>query len=156
MRGVLQAHLIGQLPALVRSSGTSNHCVITVEVLSDFLEWGVAGLDVEEVDDSEFDGEPDAVNDVVLPANVVEGDGVDVLIEEDWSMLATSFGKTMQKVYSRAMSTDKNMTVMPLARMLYGRISTQYPTSNPDQALLYATKNRKINATTALAAAWFP
>ena len=47
------------------------------------LERSVAGLDVEHVDDNEFDGEPDAVDDVVLPADVADGDGVNVLVEED-------------------------------------------------------------------------
>jgi len=52
-------------------------------VLCNLLERGVLGLDVEEVDDGQLDSEPAAVDDVVLPLDGVEGDGVDVLVEEE-------------------------------------------------------------------------
>jgi hypothetical protein len=52
-------------------------------VLGDLLEGSVAGLDVEEVDSGQLDGEPYAVEDVVFPSEVVECDGIDVLVEED-------------------------------------------------------------------------
>ena len=51
-----------------------------VKVLRNLLERGVAGLDVEEVHDDEFDHDPDIVHDVVLPSNVLQGNGVDVLV----------------------------------------------------------------------------
>ena len=81
--GVLQACLGSKLECLLRCSRTADNGLVTVEVLGNFLEWGVACFDVEKVDDCEFHGEPDAVEDVVFPAEVVEGDGVDVLVEED-------------------------------------------------------------------------
>jgi len=81
--GIFQACLGRKLESLLGCGGTANYGLVAVEVLGDFLEGGVACFDVEEVDDGEFDGEPDAVEDVVFPAEVVEGDGVDVLVEED-------------------------------------------------------------------------
>ena len=69
------------------------------------------------------------------------------------------FSRAMGLVYwlnQSARSIAKNMTVRPLARMLYGKISTEYPTSRPDQAVLYARKKLKMNATTELAAAVLP
>lgn len=51
-----------------------------IKVLGNLLERSVAGLDVEEVHDEELDDDPDVVHDVVLPADVLEGNGVDVLV----------------------------------------------------------------------------
>ena len=49
-------------------------------MLGDLLERGVAGLDVEEVDDDELDRKPDIVHDVVLPLDVAQSDRVDILV----------------------------------------------------------------------------
>ena len=81
---IFQACLGSKLECLLRCGRTANNGFVAIEVLGDLLERGVACFDVEEVDDCEFHGEPDAVEDVVFPAEVVEGDGVDVLVEEDW------------------------------------------------------------------------
>jgi len=51
-----------------------------VEVLSNLLERSVAGLDVEEVHDNELEHDPDVVHDVVLPSDVLQSYGVDVLV----------------------------------------------------------------------------
>jgi hypothetical protein len=51
-----------------------------VKVLGNLLERSVAGLDVEEVHDDELDDDPHVVDDVVLPCNVLQSDGVDVLV----------------------------------------------------------------------------
>lgn len=51
-----------------------------IKVLGNLLERSVPGLDVEEVHDEELDDDPDVVHDVVLPADVLEGNGVDVLV----------------------------------------------------------------------------
>jgi len=72
------------LPALLRAAQAADDRGVAVEVPGDLLEGGVAGLDVEPPDDGELDGQPGAVEDVVLPADVVERDGVDVLVEEDY------------------------------------------------------------------------
>lgn len=49
----------------------------------DLLKRSVAGLDEEEVDESELDGEPKDVDDVVLPRDFLKGNGVDVVVEEE-------------------------------------------------------------------------
>ena len=49
-------------------------------MLGNLLKRSVAGLNVEEVHDDELDRDPDVVHDVVLPADVLDGDGVDVLV----------------------------------------------------------------------------
>ena len=77
------AQLLLELAALLGRDVTTEQGGIAVEVLGDFLERGVAGLDVEAVDDDELDEEPDVVDDVVLPAEGVERDGVDVAVEEE-------------------------------------------------------------------------
>jgi hypothetical protein len=56
------------------------HTHFAIKVLGNLLERSVTGLDVEEVHDNELDNDPDIVHDVVLPSDVLEGDGVDVLV----------------------------------------------------------------------------
>ena len=88
-----------------------------VEVLGNLLKGSVAGLDVEEVHDNELDHNPDVVHDVVLPSDVLQSDGVDVLVA--LGTLALLDWVAMRGTYkNRAMSTMRNMRVMPLARML--------------------------------------
>lgn len=70
-------------PALLSSDITTNHSSLAIEVLGNLLERGVLGLNVVLPDDSQLDGEPAAVDDVVPPLDVLESDGVDVLIEEE-------------------------------------------------------------------------
>lgn len=67
----------------VGSSLTTDTGILTVKVLGNLLKRSVAGLDKEEVDKGEFDGEPHAVDNVVLPSNVVERNWVDVVVEEE-------------------------------------------------------------------------
>src|SRR5690606_2533325 len=55
----------------------------TIEVLGDLLKWSVAGLNEEEVDEGKLNGEPAAVDNVVLPADCVHGNWVDVVVEEE-------------------------------------------------------------------------
>jgi len=54
--------------------------LVAVEDLGNLLERGTLGLDVEEVDDDELEGDPAAVNGVEFPAGgeSLEADGVDV------------------------------------------------------------------------------
>lgn len=68
--------------ALLGGSSSTNRSGVTVKVASNFFERGVLGLDIEEVDDDEFESEPDAVDNVVLPLDGVQSDGVDVGVEE--------------------------------------------------------------------------
>lgn len=89
-----------------------------VEVLGNLLERSVAGLNVEEVHNDELDQDPDVVHDVVLPSDVLEGDGVDVLVAIR-NVRSISTRRWFCETYkNRAMSTIRNMRVMPLARML--------------------------------------
>lgn len=46
--------------------------IITVKVLNDFFQGHVTGFHVEEVDDDELEGQEAAVEDVILPADVVK------------------------------------------------------------------------------------
>lgn len=78
-----QAHLDGKSSTLFSSGTTSNNGCITIEVLGNFLESCVSGLNVEEVHDRKFDSEPAAVENVVLPPNVIECNRVDVGVEEE-------------------------------------------------------------------------
>lgn len=67
--GSIEAEIRSHAESLVGSSGTTNESVVSVEMLGDFLERSVAGLDVEEVDGGKFAGKPDAVKDIILPAD---------------------------------------------------------------------------------------
>ena len=80
---VIHAGFAGQLQTLFSRSTTADDGLVAVEVLGDFFEGRVSGLDVKEIDDGEFNSEPDAVEDVVLPGEVIEGNWIDVLVEED-------------------------------------------------------------------------
>lgn len=55
---------------------------LAIKVLDNLLKSCVLRLDVEEVYDTKFEGEPAIVNDVVFPAQVMKSNGVDVGVEE--------------------------------------------------------------------------
>src|SRR5690348_4136786 len=59
--------LLDQLPRLLVCDGAADEGGLTIEVLDDFLEWGVAGLYVVPPDNEDLEGQPDIVHDVVLP-----------------------------------------------------------------------------------------
>lgn len=85
-------HLGGKDATLLCGSSTADNSGIAVEVLGNLLEWGVAGLDVELPDNGKLDGQPTAVDNVVLPADVAEGHRVDVLVEEESEIDAEEHG----------------------------------------------------------------
>ncbi len=80
---IIHTRFTGQMQTLLRRSTTANDGLVAIEVLGDFLERRVARLDVKEIDDCELDAEPNAVEDVIFPGQGVEGDGIDVLVEEN-------------------------------------------------------------------------
>jgi len=57
--------------------------IFTIEQDGGFLESAVLGLNDEEVAEDQLEGDPDDVDDVVLPADVRKGDGVDILVEDE-------------------------------------------------------------------------
>jgi len=75
--------LLENLETSLGSNITTEKTLLTIEVLDDFLERSVSGLDVEEVDDHKLETEPAIVDDVVFPVELVESDGVDVGVEEE-------------------------------------------------------------------------
>lgn len=97
---VLLVDVLRQDVTLLGSALATDQGGVAIEVLGDFLEGSVLGLDVEEVDEGEFGAEPDAlhvfisiekqiilevrtyIDDVVLPANLVECNRVDIGVEE--------------------------------------------------------------------------
>jgi hypothetical protein len=81
--GIIKTSLSGKLKTLFGCSCTTDDSLVAVEMFGDFLERSVTCLDVEEVHGCEFDRQPDAVEDVVFPAQVVECNWVDVLVKED-------------------------------------------------------------------------
>lgn len=64
--------------ALLGSSVTTNESGVAVEVLGNFLEGSVLRLDVEEVDEDKFEGEPDT-----LLQNVRNSDQVVIKVQMD-------------------------------------------------------------------------
>ena len=80
---VLKTNLSGESPTLLGCGSTTNDSVLTIKVLGHLFQGGVLGLNEEEVDDGKLETEPDTVEDVVLPAEVVKGNWVDILVEED-------------------------------------------------------------------------
>jgi hypothetical protein len=82
---ILQPGLGRQMQALLCRDAAAQHGLVAVKVLDDLLERRVARLDVEEPDGGKLDAEPAAVEDVVFPAEGVEGDWVDILVEEYWN-----------------------------------------------------------------------
>lgn len=55
---------------------------ITVKVFCDFLHRSVPSLHNEKVDDDNFEDEEYTIAKVILPVEGVQGNGVDVLVEE--------------------------------------------------------------------------
>jgi len=115
---IIKTSLLGKLKRLLVGSSTSDNGVFSVEVLGHLLERSVAGFDVEEVDDAEFESEPAAVNDVVFPADLAKSDGVDVRVEEDWSCVSGCVTINNITAVLRERSMERNTTVIPFARML--------------------------------------
>lgn len=72
-----------QVARLCRSSIATNDGRVPVEVLGDLLERGVLGLDEPLPDNERLEGDPADVDEVVLPSNSLQGDGIDVLIEPE-------------------------------------------------------------------------
>lgn len=125
---ILQPGLGRQMQTLFRCCAAAQHGLLAVKVLDDLLKRRVARLDVEEPDGNKLDTEPAAVEDVVFPTEGVKGDRVDVLVEEYWTTEYGLVWKRAENIWQngrnlRARSTQRNMTVRPLARILYGRIS---------------------------------
>ena len=80
---VLQTNLSSELSTLLGCGSTTNDSVLTVEMLGHFFQGCVLGLNEEEIDNGKLEAEPDNVEDVVLPAEGVKGNWVDILVEED-------------------------------------------------------------------------
>jgi hypothetical protein len=103
-------------------------------MLDNLLQRSISRLDIELPHNEEFKQYPDAVEDVIFPLEMIEGDGIDVLIKEKGEIdCEPEDGGTLFRISFVKMKEGERRT---LARMLYGRISTAYPTSNPDQAEL--------------------
>lgn len=62
------------------SDQRAENTYIAIEVFGNLLERGVAGLDIEYVDNSQLNCKPDVVHNVVLPVDVLHGDWVDILV----------------------------------------------------------------------------
>lgn len=77
---LLHVTILVVLDLFVGNSSDIKSPVFTIEILRDLFEWGVASLDEEQVDDPDFEGKEDAVADIVLPLECLEGDGIDVLV----------------------------------------------------------------------------
>lgn len=61
---------------------STNDGTLSIEMLDNFLQWGVSCLDVELPHDEKLEGQPHAVEDVVFPVQMIKGDRVDVLVEK--------------------------------------------------------------------------
>ena len=68
---------------IVRSVTESTGNVLAIEKRGGLLEREALRLDDEEVAEYELKREPRAVDDIVLPSDVLEGDRVDVLVEDE-------------------------------------------------------------------------
>lgn len=79
----LAPRLLGLLLHIRNSNLTNINRVIAIEVLGDFLHGSIPGFDQEGVDNEDLRSKEDAVDNVILPANGVEGNRVDVLVEEE-------------------------------------------------------------------------
>jgi hypothetical protein len=56
---------------------------IAIEEFGDFFQGRVPCLDNEEIDDHDFEDEEYTVEQVIFPCECLEGNGVDILIEEE-------------------------------------------------------------------------
>jgi hypothetical protein len=80
---IIQSSLARKVQPFLRRGTTTQHRLLAVKVLDDFLKRSVARFNVEEIDCGQFDAEPTAIEDVVFPSKGIKGDRVDVLVEED-------------------------------------------------------------------------
>jgi hypothetical protein len=79
---MVEIELVDKLPRLFIADIASKKDRIAIEVLDNFLERRISGLDIEFPDDSEFEGEPADIHEVVFPRQSAEGNWIDVTIEE--------------------------------------------------------------------------
>ena len=75
--------LVADIGRGVGGSRCDVRLLLAVEQSSGLFERTVPGLDDEQVDEHGLEREPAAVDDVVLPAQVAERAGVDVLVEDE-------------------------------------------------------------------------
>lgn len=73
----------GELLNLLRSSRTTQNSSVTIELLDNLLQGNLLGLNVVLPDNENLKDQEDTVNQVVLPANRVQRDGVHILIEPE-------------------------------------------------------------------------
>lgn len=62
--------------------GNNQSSLVSIEDFGEFFQSATFGFDVELPDDEKFNDQPDAVYKIVLPANSVQSDRVDVRVEE--------------------------------------------------------------------------
>lgn len=111
--------------------------IITIKDLGQLLESGAPGLNVEEVDKAELDEYPDRVDQrqvpvlrKILPRNWVSVTKMVSFVQRAGTYIqATYFPRT------RDACTVRFIIITPLARSRYGKISSAYATSRPDQAM---------------------
>lgn len=65
---------------LIRYSSNIQRSILAIKELSYLFQWSVPRFDQEEVDDAYFEGEENAIADVVFPLQGLEGNGIDVLV----------------------------------------------------------------------------
>lgn len=65
------------------SCDSCNISLVAIEVPGNFLHGHVSGLDDHVVEEDNFESQEADVEDVVAPLDVLHGDGVDELVEED-------------------------------------------------------------------------
>jgi hypothetical protein len=68
------------LDLLIRNSSDIKSSFFPIEVLCNILERGAVSFNEEVVDNQGFQSKEDAVADIVLPLECLEGDRVDVLV----------------------------------------------------------------------------
>jgi len=81
-RAMVEIELVDKLPRLFIGDIASKKGRIAIEVLDNFLERRISCLNVELPDNSEFEGEPADIYDIVFPRQSAEGNWIDITIEE--------------------------------------------------------------------------
>jgi hypothetical protein len=80
---IVKSNLARKVQPFLRRGTATQHCLLAVKVLGDFLKRSVARLNVEEVHRDQSDAEPTTIKDVVFPSKGINGNRIDVLVEED-------------------------------------------------------------------------
>lgn len=110
------------------------HLIIIVKKMSDFFQSKSTGLREVHVDYNTLDDQNDNVDEVELPCDAFEADGIDILVQNLATLSVSNLDVCQYNRLTDARDWKAMSNAIPFALMEYGRISAEYATVKPGHA----------------------